>query len=137
MTGVPGNVLSLNRVQLAEGLEFDIDIQMERWRVDNAGFLQPSFFRISSHQRRGLGLGVFFPRQIALPVRVAMPRLTISVFDLDLDYLPGLRQLTGVTGHFAIASFGLFEGLAIRALRRNPWSDCLLGLAGLLYQRNS
>ena len=123
------------RWQLAVVLE--LDIQHERWIVGNAGFLQPSCFQPSSHQRRGLGLGVSLPRQIALSVRLAVLRLTFSVFDLDLDYLPELRQLTGVTGHFAIASFGLFEGLAIRALRRNPWSDCLLGLAGLLYQRNS
>ena len=122
----------LLELQIRRGA-LELDIQMKRSLVGNTEF----FCQIISHQRRGLGLGVSLPRQIALPVRLAVPRLTFSVFDLDLDYLPGLRQLTGVTGHFAIASFGLFEGLAIRALRRNPWSDCLLGLAGLLYQRNS
>ena len=97
------------RVHLAIGLE--LDIHMERWIVGNAGFLQLSCFQPSSHQRRGLGLGVSLPRQIALPVRLAVPRLTFSVFDLDLDYLPGLRQLLiGVIGNFAIASFGLFMG---------------------------
>jgi hypothetical protein len=123
------------RVQLAVGLGFDI--QHERFLVGNAGFLQPSFFQLIRHRPRALGLGVAFPRQIAIPVRLVVPRLTFSVVDLDLDYLPGLRQLTGVIGHFAIASFRLFEGLAIRALRRNPWRDCLIGLDGLLYPRNS
>ena len=138
LTGGHGAVQG--RVQLAVGLEFDI--HHERFLVGSAGFLRPSCFQLIGHRQRTLGLGVgCLPRQIALPVRLAVPRLTFSVFDLDLDHLLGLLQLTGVTGHFAIASFGLFEGLAIRALRRNPWRDCLFGLDGLLdgllYQRNS
>ena len=101
------------RVQLAILLELQIrrgalelDIQMKRSLVGNTEF----FCQLISHQRRGLGLGVSLPRQIALPVRLAAPRLTFSVV-VDHDYLLGLRQLlSDVISHFAIASFSLFVG---------------------------
>ena len=110
------------RWQLAILLE--LDIQMKRSLVGNTEF----FCQLISHQRRGLGLGVSLPRQIALPVRLAAPRLTFSVV-FDHDYLIDLRQLLkGVIGHFAIASFGLFVGARALALLGTPWIECLIGL---------
>jgi hypothetical protein len=103
---------------------------MKRSLVGNADF----FCQLSRHRRGALGLGVgSLPLRIALPVRLAAPRLTFSVV-VDHDYLlGGLRQLlSGVVGHFAIASFGLFVGARALALLGISWIDCLRGLERLL-----